>query len=80
MSGITLVPFIAIAKTVVCKRCGLNYPKQEDNCTHCAGSSDLEVLVLKEESSRQGRVLKKLAVLFLIDGAIFGLAILAYVL
>ena len=80
VSGIILLPFIASAKTVVCNRCGLNYPEQEDNCTHCTGLSDLEVLVLKEESSRQRGVLKKLAVLFLISGAVFALSVLAYVL
>ena len=80
MAGIILIPFIASAKTVVCNRCGLKYPKQEDNCTHCTVLSDLAVMVLIEESSRQRGVSKKLAVLFLIAGAIFGFAILGYVL
>ncbi len=76
----SLIPILIGSRTVSCDRCGLNYPEQREKCSHCGDLSDLGVVVLKAEVSRQKRVLKKLAVLFLLVGALFTFLVLASVL
>jgi len=34
--------------TKKCNRCGLLYPKDEEQCSHCSNLSDQEVLELKD--------------------------------
>ena len=75
------IPIIfASGKTTVCDRCGLNYPEKDGKCTHCTDLSDLEVLVLQEESKRQRKAATSLGVLFLVAAGLFSLVILANVL
>lgn len=64
---------IEIKLTKKCGRCGLRYPNEEINCTHCTGLSDQEVEVLRKRCNDEhpanvnlGRLFLYIAVLILV--------------
>ena len=79
-SAINIFPLIAMAKMVVCDRCGLKYRGWNKNCTNCSDLSSLQLFILKRESLRQRVVSRILAAVFILVGVVFAFTMLANVL
>ncbi len=59
--------------TKKCDRCGLLYDENEQECTHCAGLSDEDVLKLKEAIEIESQSNKNLGMLFIFVAVILTL-------
>lgn len=53
-----------------CERCGLYFPKSEENCIHCHDLSDSELIKFKEKISKEHKGNASLGKLMLFTGAV----------
>lgn len=65
-------PFLPIKRPnlVTCSRCGLQYPQEEAECSHCSKLSDREVEVLKQRKNEQDHAHFQLGKTFLMIAGI----------
>lgn len=60
--------FASQKPTKQCKRCGLNYPKDEAACSHCGGLGEQELIRFKAQIDSQKTANKSLGGFFIILG------------
>lgn len=62
-----------VHETKKCTRCGLLYPKDENECSHCSELTDKEVINLKEDFVEEQKGNSELGKLFLFISSIVAL-------
>jgi len=62
--------------TKPCERCGLRYPEDENECTHCSSISDSELPFFKEHIEAQYRAASSLGSVFFVIAIVLGVLLL----
>ncbi|QBY03866.1 hypothetical protein E2K93_05480 [Thalassotalea sp. HSM 43] len=59
-----------------CQRCGLSFPKKQENCHHCHGLSDREVEQMLLDYEQKHKANSELGKLFIYISVLIGIAML----